>query len=351
MMKPTFQAPEDDFQVTAFTITLQQTKVYRNGLQQARIKLRLEAKRGGVAAHLTEAEEKGICLFDYEAEEALLPYTDDYSAVDYRGWAAQHEGRGYDYHPASRRDDSPSIRKWIRSLLRRIRSIFWSSDLPPQDFYFYVTANEKALQNLVVAFAITGDDESVYRSNGWYDKGGKRDYNPGLDEDTGVTLAPDSPIVYSSDNFVLSRRPTPSAADSDGHLADDIFNDIVVISLRDAGGLSLALRHMTCTPAGVIHWINKLEGTMNPCFTGYASPGDTDFKWNDKVQTGGIPKPTLATNDRGKCILALCGRIDIRPYPGAPDGSIALRLIDAYGTTQTCGLRFVDHSRDDLEVV
>lgn len=350
-MKRTFQAPEDDFQVTSFTITLQQTKVYRNGRQQARIKLRVEAKRGGVASHLTKAEEKGIRVFDYEAEKAVLPYTHEYGAVDHRGWAAQHESRGYDYHPASGSDDSPSIRKWIRSLPRRIRSILRSSDLPPQDFYFYVTANEKALQNLVVAFAITGDDGSIYRSNGWSDKGGKRDYSSALDEDTGVTLAPDSPIVYSSDNFVLSRRPTTPAAASGRHLADDIFDDIVAISIRDAGGQDLTLRHMTCTPAGVIHWINKLEGTMNPCFTGYASPGDEDFTWNDEVQTGGIPKPTLATVDKGKCILVLCGRIDIRPYSGAPDGSLALQLIDGYGTIQTCGLRFVEHSRDDLEVI
>jgi hypothetical protein len=57
-------------------VTLQQTTVYRNGRQQARIRIDLESTRGGVPSDLTPTEIDGIRLFDcHNRASGIIPFS------------------------------------------------------------------------------------------------------------------------------------------------------------------------------------------------------------------------------------------------------------------------------------
>jgi hypothetical protein len=213
----------------------------------------------------------------------------------------------------------------------------------------------------------------VSRTNGWVNREDKsREYDPGINQSTDNLVQQIPPAVYSAQNFVLersplkpSRRPTvwplSTALRSlwtsarrrwtSGRDTLPVFNDLVRISIVPPGGQILPIRQMRCEPAGVIHWKNKLTATKNPCFTGYASPDEPlTIHWNKSVNTGSHSLPTLTSAETYKGALILCGRPDIPFYTGAPEGVIAVTMVDSYGTEQRCLIGFVNDTRDELEV-
>ncbi|MEX1826493.1 hypothetical protein [Luteibacter sp. CQ10] len=89
----------------------------------------------------------------------------------------------------------------------------------------------------------------------------------------------------------------------------------------------------------------------SPCLTGYASPGDRDYRWNPSVPAGAQPRPTPAAPVTEATII-LCGRNDI-PREGQidpPAGPMQVDAIDAAGNRQSCRIGFVQGARDELTI-
>ena len=316
-------------------VTLEQTGVYWNGLQQATMVLYLEAQQNGKYVPLAPAEVASIRVITHDRrqgvdEEDLIPFNDDpISPPAFRGWSAQRSHRGYNFQPGKKSEAKAD---------------------PGEQFVFYCSAANDGREFLDVAFSITTRDGYIWRTNGWITRGDVREYNSNMDIKSGIRLTPKPPLVYTSNEFLLDRTPIDGSPCPINRPEDATFNDIVRISIKTLDGRTVEVRSMSCVPAGMIHWINKLPTTQNPCFTGYAGPGETTIHWNDAVDHGADPLPLLTQPVMGKGVIVLCGRNNIKPYSGAPGGPVAVSLIDADGSPQSCDIGFVAGTRDELKV-
>lgn len=329
----TTAAPE--WQVTRVALYVDHAVLYANEHQQVRARAYIEAKNKGNPVPLTEKEIASVSLIDYNAPRNAIPFSTQARATPWKGWSAQRVYNKYAYHPAAARD-TPSP----------------STPSAGGDYVeLYLSADAEALAGpLLLGFSVTGDNGWRYRTDGYV-------FEPGSDEgvfntlyDTGPDKAvrAEPPILYASSEFVLDRQARYAHGD-----APDIaiFDDVVTVSIV-AGGRVVELRSMQCTPAGMIHWIDDLPGTSNPCYTGYAEPAGTAITWNDKVPVGSLPKPTQTVAIPGKGTIMLCGRVDIprTDHGGAPQGPVAVTLRDTYGSEQHCRIGFVAGERETLKV-
>lgn len=305
-------------------VTLQQTTVYRNGRQQARIRIDLESTRGGVPSDLTPTEIEGIRLFDYHNRASgLIPFSDD-GSLNYKGWSAQHVFRGYVPQPGTTLEP---------------RAV--------QSYFFYLSANADAVEALDIAFQISGDDGSIFWTNGRKSVGGTEQPWPNGDNSVGITVTPLPPVKYPSNAFVLDRHPI--------HLKDvapGIFTDMVTVSIVLTDGTTLGIRQMKCVPAGLIHWKGP-QPSSNPCFTGYVRPSETAIQWHTDIENhwGAVTPPAaLAAPQDERGVVVLVGRLDIPSWTGAPKEPVKVVMTDAHGSDQTCSISFKDETRDELIV-
>ncbi|SFW34644.1 hypothetical protein [Luteibacter sp. UNCMF366Tsu5.1] len=326
-----------DWFLQRMNASIEQTRLYRNGRQQATVRLYVEAELDGVLVKLTEQERQNIRLFNYYEEDKMLPFTDDGSSSSYKGWSAQRRHRGYEPHPLATGTDARQG--------------------PGETLTFHVSADDLAaeLNTLTLAFAVKGDDGSTWRSNGWITRPTGDRYFAAAFNNGSLTVTSEPPRQYTAESFRLDRRPlanTSATRSKAEESAAPIFDDIVTLSIAEPGGQLVNIRQMTCAPAGMIHWINNLPVTSNPCFTGYASPGESQVHWNPEVPKGSRPLPTLSSPDAAKGMILLCGRIDIprADHANPPRGPMTVNLIDAYGSSQTCRIVFVEGTRDELDV-
>lgn len=316
--------------LTKVEVTLEQTKVYRNGRQQARLRLDLESSHGGEASDLTPTEIASIALLDYHnTESGAIPFSDDGSAT-YQGWSAQRSYRGYEPHPDASR--KPRAR---------------------QSYFLYVSADAKAVETVDLSFLIKGDDLSIWRTNGRVTIDGVEQANASMDKKVGITMTPVSPVTYPTSAFILDRQPLDRPVLADDTKAAAIFNDIVTVSIQRVDGTALGIRAMSCEPASMIHWLNKLPGTTNPCFTGYAEPGQLTIYWSTAMTDhfGSVPPPlNLDSAETDIGVIVLCGRVDIPTWIDAPEDPVKVTMTDAHGSEQVCHIGFVKGERDELIV-
>jgi hypothetical protein len=310
-------------------VAFEQTKVYANKRQQARFRLELECMHDGKPDYLTESEIASLELFAYQDTDSTIPFSDS-GSDSYQGWSAQKGPLGY----LSQTDTS-------------------AKPGPRQAYYLYLTANPGATETLRVSFRLTGDDGSIFRTNGFIKINGVEQYNYTFDKNTGITVTRVDPVKYPPSAFELVRR---SLYRSGERAADrEVFDDIVTISIRLADLTKLGIRSFTCNPAGSIHWKDKVAWLRRPCFTGYAGPGEKTIHWNDDSMIGhwgGHPRPIeLPTTEAEVGVIVLCGRNDIPAWTGAPEAAVMLTMIDAYGSDQVCWISFKDRERDELVVI
>lgn len=314
--------------LTEVKVILEQTKVYRNGLQQARIRLDLVSKHGGEPSDLTPREIESIRLFDYHNQASgTIPFSDDGSAT-YKGWSAQRDYRGY-VSQATRSGEPRAM----------------------QSYFLYLSANAEATETLDVAFVIHGDDLSIWRTNGRCTINGIEQPKPAMDKNVGITVTPVPPEIYPAGSFMLDRRPLDPAGH--GEKVDGIFDDIVTLSILLVDQTTLGIRSMTCEPAGLIHWKDKVSYIRQPCFTGYVEPGEVTIHWNDAMNGhvgSTAPPERLASPEEELGIIVLCGRVDIPSWATAPESPVKVTMTDAHGSTQSCHVSFVKGERDELIV-
>ncbi|SKB82268.1 hypothetical protein [Luteibacter sp. 22Crub2.1] len=311
--------------------------VYTNGRQQAYVRLYIEAESNFEPVKLTQSEKDSVRLIDYTNPEIDIPFSED-GDERYRGWSAQRDFRGYEPHPGlGRRPDTT---------------------LAGGDYLeFYVDATADALRApLALAFRVTGDNKWTYRTDGYvFDQNGQAGaYNNQYDTGADKSVRPMTPPVYTPAEFRLG----PAGTRGTGSLRAGIFNDVHLLFLQPNASPGPTIRSMRCSPAGMIHWKDALPSTENPCFTGYASPGENDIHWDDRVPQGSQPLPLLDKVYPEQGVIMLCGRIDI-PQPSdddvpqadderVPRGPVDIEVIDMYGNKHTCRLEFVTGTRDQL---
>lgn len=315
--------------LTNVEVTLEQTKVYRNGRQQARLRLDLESTHGGKVSDLTPSEIASIALLDYhDTESGAIPFSDD-SPGAYKGWSAQHSYRGYEPHPDASR--KPRAR---------------------QSYFLYVSADAKAVETVDLSFLIKGDDLSIWRTNGKVTIDGVEQTLESMDKKVGITMTPVAPVKYPSSAIVLDRHPLDRRGLADATKAAAIFDEIVTVSIQRVDGTALGIRAMSCEPASMIHWLNKLPGTTNPCFTGYAEPGQTTIHWSTDMtgHFGSVALPALASAETDVGVIVLSGRVDIPTWNDAPEDPVKVTMTDAHGSEQVCHIGFVKGERDELIV-
>lgn len=343
--------------LTTVEVTLEQAKVYRNGLQQARVRLDLESKHGGKPSDLTPREIESIQLFDYHnTESGTIPFSDDGSA-QYRGWSAQRVYRGYvsQTDALGKPQTRPRYLLYLYAKVRECVSRIGALGKPRgrQSYFLYLSAHADAVETIDVSFRIHGDDLSIWRTNGKVTIAGIEQTVASMDKKIGITMTPVPPVRYPASSFTLDRRALDNSGHAGGGRAAAVFDDIVSVTIRLADQTTLGVRRMTCDPAGLIHWINKLPGTRNPCFTGYAQPGETTIHWNEAMNghLGSTPPPTeLESPETDSGVIVLCGRLDIPTWVGAPEEPVKVTMTDAHGSVQTCHIGFVRGERDELIV-
>jgi hypothetical protein len=317
-------------ELTNVEVFLEQTKVYRNGLQQARLRLNLESKHDGIPSDLTVAEIESIRLFEYHNTESVpIPLSDDGSDT-YEGWSAQRDHRGYVSQPDA--VGKPRAR---------------------QSYFLYLSANADAVQTMDFSFLIKGDDLSIWRTNGKVTIDGIDQVMASMDKKVGITMTPIPPDKYPASSFTLDRRPLDRSGYADGGNAAAIFDDIVTVSIQLVDQTTLGIRGMMCDPAGLIHWKDKVTGIRQPCFTGYVQPGQTQINWNEAMNGhfGDTPPPIqLESPETDLGVIVLCGRVDIPSWVGAPEAPVKVTMTDAHGSVQTCHIGFVKGERDELIV-
>lgn len=312
-----------ELDLTKVVVTLVQTRVYRNGLQQAEVRIDLESSHGGKPSDLTPREIASIRLFDYHDQKSGdIPFSDDGSRT-YRGWFAQHDYRG-----------------------------FVSQPIPPgtppralQSYIFYLSANAEATETLDVALAITGDDLSIWRTNGKCTIEGIEQPKPPLDNRL-RTITADPPESYPADAYNLDQRPLQQ------NTIAGVFNRIYAVSIRLADQTTLGIRSLTLNPSGIIHWKDKINWIRQPCYIGYVQTGETEIHWHDAMagHHGSLPPPTHIPKPELTGVVVMCGRVDIPSWPGAPEESVEMTILDAHGSTQIRHLIFVDGELDELKV-
>lgn len=325
----------DTWAINGVEIVLAQVRVYHNGLQQAHVRLRVQPTLNGQTVPLSDTERQNIALFDYEARDQQIPFSDD-GSLNYRGWSAQRTHRGYTFHPGVKRNRGEPAQG------------------PGEWLDFYVSADQTAgNRSIRLSFTIYGDNGSIWSTTGYMtpSDGGDPEYYAHLDLRENIEVTAEPPVLYSADNFQLDRRSIIGIEHADD--TAPLFNDMVTVSIVEAGGRRVGIRDMRCTPAGMIHWINNLPDTTNPCFTGYARPGETIIHWNPQVPVGSQPLPTLSSPETSRGVFVLCGRIDIRrgDYINPPQGPLAVVMTDEYGTIQNRQIIFVAGQRDELKIV
>ncbi|MDQ0011171.1 hypothetical protein J2T07_003381 [Luteibacter jiangsuensis] len=316
--------------LTDVEVILEQTKVYRNGLQQARIRLDLISKHGGQPSDLSVREIESIRLFDYHNQASgTIPLSDD-GSITYKGWSAQRDYRGY-------------VSQTTRS--GEPRAI--------QSYFLYLSANADATETLDVAFEIHGDDLSIWRTNGRCFINGIEQPKPAMDKKVGITVTPVPPERYPASSFMLDRRSLDPARFLDTENADGIFDDIVTVSILLVDQTTLGIRSMTCEPAGLIHWKDKVSNIRQPCFTGYVEPGEVTIHWNGALDGhwgSTAPPEQLVSPEEELGVIVLCGRVDIPSWAGAPEAPVKVTMMDAHGSVQSCHIGFVKGERDELIV-
>jgi len=333
--KATSTTAAPDWKVTRVALYVDHDLLYANEHQQVRVRAYIEAKNNGNPVPLTPTEIASVSLIDYNSPRNAIPFSTQARATAWKGWSAQRVYNKYAYHPAAARNGhSPSTPSAGGDYVE-----------------LYLSADAEALAGpLMLGFTITGDNGWRYRTDGYV-------FEPGSDEgafntlyDTGPDKAvrAEPPIVYATSEFVLNRQARHRHGDAPDAT---IFDDIVTVSIVN-GGRVVELRSMQCKRAGMIHWIDELPDTHNPCYTGYAEPGSTAITWDDDVPVGSLPRPTLSVAIPGKGTIMLCGRNDIRraDYGGAPQEPVNVTLRDTYGSEQHCHIGFVAGERDTLKV-
>jgi hypothetical protein len=320
--------PPKKLDISKPSIKLVQSRVFRNGLQQAEIRIDLESTHDGVPSNLTPTEIASIRLFDYHNRESgHIPFSDGGST--YEGWSAQRDFRGYISQPSSAPE--PQAR---------------------QSYSVYLSANANALETLDVAFEIKGDDGSIFWTNGRKFVNGTEQAWSGGDLSVDITVTPLSPEKYPSTSFVLDRRPLDGRPPDIGQVAPGIFTDIVTVSIVLAGSTTLGIREMDCVPEGLIHWKGP-RPSANPCFTGYVRPWETAIRWHPDIKKhwGLVPPPThLDTPPMDHGVIVLAGRLDIPSWTGAPKNPVEVLITDAHGSKQRCHIGFKEGTRDELVV-
>ncbi|HEY4294173.1 hypothetical protein [Luteibacter sp.] len=338
-MEETSRQQSDLWQINQVRITLSQTRVYHNGRQQARILLWLQATEDGKFVRLTPTERQNIQLVDYRNSEGYIPFNENGAPNSYRGWSAQRNYLGYSFYP-----DLASGKGGDEETIELDQDA-------GESFEFYVSAEDGAQVSrfLSISFSIRGDNGSVWRTTGIVSYADNSDdYFSHLDVRENIEITAVPPVFYSADNFHLDRRsiiaiqPTSAA----------LFDDMVTVSIVAAGGRIIGIRSMECVPAGMIHWINDMPDTSNPCFTGYVRPGEASVQWNPAVPKGSQPLPSLPAPERTKGVIVLCGRIDIprADHTDPPRGPLSIVSIDEYGTLHARQLLFVRGQRDELKI-
>jgi hypothetical protein len=327
---------ETVWRVLRTKLDVEHVSLYANGRQQAKIILYVEAQERGQPVRLTQTEKDNIRLIDYHHGGMQIPLDDaDGSFGSYKGWSSQRQFRGYLYHPNTQPSEGNGTP---------------TPDAEGDYVEIYLSATDEAMSgSLTVGFIVTGDNGWAYRTDGFILAPGQEPVASSIidtGDDKKVTAY--APPVYPVSDFQLDRR---SGTNSDVAPDAGIFNDAVTLSIVHAGQ-TIDVRDMECEPAGLIHWKDDYYDAQDPCYTGYARPGETSIHWNERVPIGGQPLPTLAYPVANKGIILLCGRVDIRrgDNPDPPSAPVAVRLTDAYGSTQRFRLGFVRDERDVLEI-
>jgi hypothetical protein len=317
-------------------VDVEHAALYANGRQQAKIIVYVEAQLNGQPVKLTRSEKDSIRLIDYLHSDMQIPLEEAGGSPNpYQGWSSQRGFRGYLYHPGA------------------LTTELTSATTPDADGDYvelYLSATREALSGLLtVAFIVSGDNGWKYRTDGWILAPGMDPVaNNGIDTGDDKKVTAENPLTYPASDFRLDHR----AGTNSGGVPDaGIFNDTVTLSILHAGQ-PVDIRDMTCVPAGMIHWKDDFYDFQDPCYTGYARPGETLIHWNEHVPTGDQPRPTLAAPISDKGVILLCGRVDIRrgDHTSPPIAPIAVTLVDAYGSTQQFKLGFVKEERDVLEI-
>jgi len=336
MNAQTPNAADDSWRIARVSLHVD-SLVYTNGRQQAYVRLYIEAEYNFEPVKLTQSEKDSVRLIDYAKPEVEIPISED-GGERHRGWSAQRDFRGYEPHPG---------------LGRRPDTTFAGGDY----LEFYVDAAADALRApLALAFRVTGDNKWTYRTDGYVldPDGHEGPYNSRLDTGADKLVRAVSPPVYTPAEFRLG----PSGTRGTGSSRAGIFNEVHLLFLQPTASPGPTIRSMRCSPAGMIHWKNELPFTENPCFTGYASPGESEIHWDDRVPVGGQPLPLLDKVYPDHGVIMLCGRIDI-PQPSdddvpqaddelVPRGPVDIEVTDMYGNKHTCRLGFVTGTRDQL---
>jgi len=317
-------------------VTISNPHVTGNGNQQVLVRFYVEARVGSTLVKLTESEKKNIRIVDYYDSGVEIPF-DEYN--DY-GWKASRvRDNRYDYYSVSGLNDN---------------SISDGVNAGGERFDFYLSCNDASASPLKVAIKVTGDNGKVFITNGESFDGTDKPITPTFPLPLTPEISVHTPVYYDASRFFLSSPVEISVTpDSSPHAA--IFNQGIYLSLTPDGSRQLALRVLVAEPSGMIHWQTPDVDERNPCFIGFANPGDTSIGWhpdNTKVPTGNQPLPTLSEGDvnRDKCLIIMCGRNDIRQgdYPLSFNGPCSLRVTDVHGTTHNIKLSFVPRERDEI---
>lgn len=307
----------DDWTVTSVQLTVEHPGILANGRQQSRIYINIEAKLNGVPVRLTEVERASIRIIRYDdAQEFPIDDGDSNEC-----WSSQKAYRGYRF-PSSRDNDDEADDVHAGEI-----------------FEFYVSAGIGEAGNLRrLGFSLHGDNGWIYRTTGWCTApDGREQYFAHMDIKAGNAVEALPPPTYQAAQLELNGQRALMPID----------NQAVTLAIFDAGR-PVGIRRMTCTPEGVIHWYRNTGAS--PCFTGYAEPGDTTYRWNPDVPKGQQPLPSTTTVREPTIIV--CARNDIPrgSHQDPPQGALLVELIDDFGTTLQRRISFDPDTRERLMI-
>ncbi|MGE7138351.1 hypothetical protein ACQKIE_12045 [Luteibacter sp. NPDC031894] len=331
MEKPEPRVQLPSRRIVKTEVQLVHTRLYSNDRQQIRLGLYMEAEEGGLPVELTEEELGTLRIIDYDDDRNTVPMSDD-GPAHYHGWSSQREHRGYDYYQGPGRS---RLKKGSTASGRRARA--------GRTQYLYLSArNEARTFPLRPAFSIVIKNATFITTGAYLDATGNRERYPEIDSYGHEVLEAEAPKIYSAGDFTLDQDTYTPA----------IFDREVRLMLRPNGGNTLGIRHLVCEPAGMIHWEHTLPGNSVAYFTGYARPGETALEWHPGIHPGSTPRPEHISGpvqDIGT--IMVCGRNDLMFNGLAPRGPILVRVIDAYGSDQTCRVSFVPGVDKDAQLV
>ncbi|MDY1547270.1 hypothetical protein PI246_03000 [Luteibacter sp. PPL193] len=303
----------------SFDVQVDHPVVLANGRQQSRVRFGVSMTVGGAVTMPTPDEWASIRVIAYDGGDPLPLDDDDVND----GWSSQRRHRGYRFGEpgALSAPASPGVDAMPTP------SAFTNIDL-------YVSAGEdQANMRLTIAFSFDSRDGWRYRTNGYATSPmGEDIYYAQNDLDRHQVQAAPAP-QYQPGQITLNgqRQPLP---------IDDM---VVTLSLP------VPIRRIDCDPPGMIHWRNQMGDA--PCFTGFASAGDTAYQWMTPLPPSSTPLPRPNGTVRLATIV-VCARNDvpIADNPNMPRGPIALAVLDDYGTTSRFMVRLDDTDRGKLVV-